>query len=101
LKVVFEIGERVMASITKDQAVRKIKDAIPGLAVDDLVQVYNDIFYRERATEEQAKRDARPIQQRIDDYIQHGLEMEQVLDLWSVIFPEDRNVYYDTVSFVL
>ena len=28
-------------------------------------------------------------------HIRDGLEAEEVVDLWNVVFPEDRNVWYD------
>jgi hypothetical protein len=27
--------------------------------------------------------------------IQNGLEDEEIVDLWNVVFPKDRNVWYD------
>lgn len=84
-----------MATITKDQAVRRITESVPKLPLEDLVEVYNDIFLEERATEEEVRKNRNSIQNRIDDHIRRGLEIEEILDLWRVFFPQDRNVFYD------
>jgi hypothetical protein len=31
-------------------------------------------------------------------HIRNGLEAEEIVDLWNVVFPEDRNVWYDDES---
>ena len=28
-------------------------------------------------------------------HVRSGLEAEEIVDLWNVVFPDDRNVWYD------
>ncbi len=36
-----------------------------------------------------------PVASEIARHIRSGLEAEEIVDLWNVVFPEDRNVWYD------
>src|SRR5258708_4068202 len=81
-----------MAQITKKQAVDRIKGSIRKLPADDMQEVYGELFPLAPAPSEQG---VTSIQKRVDDYIQRGLGVEDILALWRVMFPNDRNVYYD------
>ena len=84
-----------MPEITKDQAVEKLKRAIAEFHTYDLRDIYNEFFPRELATEEEALADETKLAKQIEDHIRRGLEIEEILDLWPVVFPGYRNAYYD------
>jgi chromatin segregation and condensation protein Rec8/ScpA/Scc1 (kleisin family) len=87
--------ELFMTAITKEQAIRRITESVPHLSADDLVEVYNDIFWDARATNDEVKRNTESVRRRVEEHMHNGLEVEEILDLWRVIFPADRNVSYD------
>ncbi|MGD0139810.1 MAG: hypothetical protein ABSD28_13105 [Tepidisphaeraceae bacterium] len=38
---------------------------------------------------------AHPVASDIARHVRKGLEAEEIVDLWNVVFPGDRNVWYD------
>lgn len=84
-----------MPTTSVDAATEKLNHAVEEMHADDLVQVYNELFPDELATEEEAHDDVTPLVKRIVDHISRGLEPEEVVDLWNVVFPKDREVYFN------
>ena len=83
-----------MTAIAKEKAVGMLKEAIGKFRGDDLIQVYDELFPATPAPAE-VRNDPTLVQNRILQHIDHGLEVEEILDLWSVVFPKDRNVGFD------
>jgi len=44
------------------------------------------------------KKDLPNFQKQIFDHIEKGLEVEEILDLWRVVFPKDRRVHFDETT---
>ena len=65
------------------------------MPADDLLQVYNELFPEEPASESRASGDVALLFEPIVEHIRHGLEPEEVVDLWNVVFPRDRAIYFD------
>ncbi|HEY7330665.1 MAG TPA: hypothetical protein VH592_23700 [Gemmataceae bacterium] len=84
-----------MPAITKDRAVHLLTKAIEKAHSDDLVEIYNELFPEQPTTESAAKTAPGTLVQRILDHINRGLEIEEILDLWNVIFPEHHDVWFD------
>jgi hypothetical protein len=77
-----------MPALTKAEASEKIVRAVEKARADELVEIYAELFPDRPA----------PPEPRIGDivgYIRHGLLAEEIVDLWNVVFPADRNVWYD------
>lgn len=87
-----------MPAVSKDQAVERLSTEIERLGCDDLVEVHNELFPDAPRSMEngQVKRDE--LVAKIMTYVHEGLEMEEIIDLWNVVFPTDRNVWYDDES---
>jgi len=83
-----------MATITKQQAVHRLTEAIRKASADDLVEIYNELFPEKPTTEAEAHASA-ALAEKIVGHIDSGLEVEEVLDLWHVIFPKHRRVWFD------
>jgi len=81
-----------MAAITRDSAVKQISEEVDRFSRDDLVEVYGELFPDSPGVDgmgEVALVDA------INRQIQSGLEVEEIVDLWNVVFPKDRDVWFD------
>lgn len=89
---------RQMPTISLDEAAGKITHEVEGMTVDDVVEVYNELFPEEPAAEDAVNGNLAPLVAQIVDHIQHGIEPEELVDLWNVVFPKDRQVYYDEES---
>jgi len=84
-----------MATITKGQAVDRLTDAVRKAHPDDLAEVHNELFPEKPTTEEEAKEDPAALVRRIIAHMDNGLELQEILDLWNVIFPKHRRVWFD------
>jgi hypothetical protein len=80
-----------MATITRSAAVSRMSAEIETFNRDDLVEVYNELFPETPRTAD----DADDLITGIRKHIQSGLADEEIADLWNVVFPKDRNVWYD------
>ena len=84
-----------MATIKKKQAEDRLAEAVKGTNLDDLVEIYNEVFPEGPITEDQANGDQPARVEKIVAHIDSGLEVEEILDLWNVIFPTHREVWFE------
>jgi hypothetical protein len=85
-----------MPFVTKDQALGMLTDEIQKkLGADELLEVYNEAFPDTPSTPENAEKDSQPLIERLADHINRGLEIDEVMDLWGLIFTKHRNIWYD------
>ena len=54
-----------------------------------LPEIYSELFPEESSSA------IAPVASEIARHLRSGLEAEEIVDLWNVVFPEDRNVWYD------
>jgi hypothetical protein len=85
----------MMATITKRQAVDRLTEAVKEAPPDDLVEIHNELFPEKPTTEDEAKEGPFALVEKIVAHIDNGLEVEEILDLWHVIFPKHRRVWFD------
>jgi hypothetical protein len=62
----------------------RVEKARPG----DLAEIYSELFPETPLPTPLAASD-------IAKLIQSGLEPEELVDLWNIVFPKDRNVWYN------
>jgi len=85
-----------MPVITKEQALELLTNEVQEkLGTDELLEVYNEVFPDNPYTAEEVKEDSWPLIEQLVDHINGGLEIDEVMDLWGLIFPKHRNVWYD------
>ncbi len=77
-----------MPALSKDEAAERLADGVERAKPSNLPEIYAELF-PERLP------GATPVASEIARYIRGGLEAEEIVDLWNVVFPEDRNVWYD------
>jgi hypothetical protein len=90
--------ESAMPAIKKDQALSKLTDAIHELKPDEIADVYNELFPENPSRPSDIKGDLPRFEKQIFEHIEKGLEVEEILDLWRVVFPKDRRVHFDEVT---
>jgi hypothetical protein len=74
--------------VSQAEAVDRLAKAVQKVRPDDLVEVYSELFPEKILPPEVSVAD-------IVSHIRGGLEVEEVVDLWNVVFPDDRNLWYD------
>ncbi|MCI0739691.1 MAG: hypothetical protein L0Y72_11645 [Gemmataceae bacterium] len=85
-----------MPMITRDQVIEFLTKAVEeDLHADDLLQVHNELFPDNPVTEAEVYDDVTPATENILDYINGDLAVEDLLDLWNLIYPRHRHVWYD------
>jgi hypothetical protein len=84
-----------MPSVSKNEAIDRLATAIERSELDDLIEVYNELRPESPRSLGGSHEGREELLSDIKDYIRQGLEVEEVVDLWNVVFPQDRNVWYD------
>jgi hypothetical protein len=87
-------GGAIMPAIAQNEAVARLTKAVKEADPDDLVEIHSELFAGEPRAE-CAEKDVVPLVKQIAQHIVRGLEIEEIVDLWKVVFPKDRNVHYD------
>jgi len=77
-----------MPALSEAEATEKLAKAVEKSTADELVEIYAELF-PERASPPS------PVVGELVGHIRHGLAPEEIVDLWHVVFPRDRNVWYD------
>ncbi len=80
-----------MPALSMTQAAAKLAEVVEKAKSSDLVEIYDELFPEEPSSTPPNARD-------IAERIRSGLEAEEIVDLWNVVFPEDRNVWYEEES---
>ena len=84
-----------MSTIPMNDALTRLENEIEQFVPDDLIEVHNELLPETpivRNGQIESREKLLPI---IREYMQKGLEVEEVVDLWNVVFPKDRNVWFD------
>jgi hypothetical protein len=84
-----------MPTLTKKQAVKAITEEVRRASPDDLVEIFNELFPQERTTLAAAGHDPEALSARILEHIEAGLEIEEIIDLYWIIFTDYRRLQYD------
>lgn len=84
-----------MSTINKSQAVEILAEAVRSAAPEDLVEIYYELFPGMTAAEETETASSLNMAEKVLQHFSAGLEVEEILDLWNVVFPSHRNVWFD------
>jgi hypothetical protein len=87
-------GDESVPAITKKKAVEALTAEAGRAHADDLVEIHNELFPETPTTEQAANEDLEGLRTKVLDHMK-SLEIEEILGLWSVVFPQDREVWYD------
>jgi hypothetical protein len=81
-------AERIMPTLKINQAVEKLAEVVEKMKPMALAEIYAELFPEKPAT---------PVLSAVDLalHVRTRLEAEEIVDLWNVVFPADRNVWYD------
>ena len=77
-----------MPGLSKAEAAERLAARVERAKPSQLPEIYAELFPESAPA-------APPIASEIARHIRGGLEAEEIVDLWNVVFPEDRNVWYD------
>lgn len=77
-----------MPAISMSRAAEKLAEVVATAKPSDLEQIHAELFPEQQSSTPLAA-------STIAQHILSGLEAEEIVDLWNVVFPNDRNVWYD------
>lgn len=77
-----------MPTLSTNEAAQRLAKCVAQAKPSTLTEIYAELFPEKTA-------DANPSATDLARHVQSGLEAEELVDLWNVVFPEDRNVWYD------
>jgi hypothetical protein len=77
-----------MPAIKHSEAAEKLARKVEGARASALTQIYAELF-------PETPSPRAPLASEIASHIREGLAGEEIVDLWSVVFPDDRNVWYN------
>jgi hypothetical protein len=84
-----------MPAVNKDQALELLAREVQKFDPDELLEVYNEVFPDYPGSQKKAREDPSPLAGQLIEYIQSGLAIDQIIDLWGVILPGHHNLWYD------
>jgi hypothetical protein len=84
-----------MPTLAKRAAVERLKESARGMGVDDLLDFHNELFPEDQLAHLDHQNGSDAVRQKVLDYLDLGLEVEELLDLWNVAFPACSTVSYD------
>lgn len=79
-----------MSAISRGEAVERLAKAVEAASSDDLVEIYAELH-----PEHSPPTASAALANEIAAHIRRGIEPEEIVDLWNVVFPLDRDVSYD------
>jgi hypothetical protein len=85
-----------MPVLTRDKVIELLTKAVEeDLHADDLMQIHNELFPDDPVTEKEVCDAVTPARENILSYLTSDLAVEDLLDLWKLIYPKHRRVWYD------
>ncbi|HVX14115.1 MAG TPA: hypothetical protein VHC22_23215 [Pirellulales bacterium] len=77
-----------MPALSTNEAAERLAKVVEKAKPTALAEIYTELFPEKPAT-------AAPSAADLAQHVRSGLEAEELVDLWNVVFPADRNVWYD------
>lgn len=77
-----------MPKLSTGEAVERLIEGITEAKPTTLAEIHAELFPEKSPAPP-------PTAGEIVGLVRGGLEAEEIVDLWNVVFPEDRNVWYD------
>jgi hypothetical protein len=79
-----------MPAISTSEATERLAEAVEKAPTGHLPEIYDEIFPTKPLPETGC-----PTASDLASHIRAGFDPEEIVDLWRVMFPADRNIYYD------
>jgi hypothetical protein len=87
-----------MPQVTPTDAAQKLIKKVQEMDLDDLRDAHNELFPETPIPKTVLPSEGEAVRKRVLDYLADGVAVEELIDLWSAVFPEAWNVYFDEES---
>ncbi len=87
-----------MPQLTPADAAQKLIKQVREMDLDDLRDAYNELFPETPISQDVLPAEGEAFRKKVVDYLEGGVAVEEIIDLWSAVFPEAWSVYFDEES---
>ncbi|HSU68153.1 MAG TPA: hypothetical protein VLJ39_14845 [Tepidisphaeraceae bacterium] len=77
-----------MPALLTNEAAQRLAEVVEKAKPPTLTEFYAELFPEKPVA-------VAPSAAELAQHVRSGLEAEELVDLWNVVFPADRNVWYD------
>ena len=84
-----------MPAISARDAIQRLAREVEDMRPSDLREFYFELFPAEERSAMAPKGEGAADRSKILQKFREGLEIEEIVDLWNVAYPADREVHYD------
>jgi hypothetical protein len=84
-----------MPDVTREKGLELLTQAVEKFPADELLEVYNEVFPNDPASEEEAQDAPRALVERLVEHINSRLAVADMVEFWGLIFPRHRDIEYD------
>jgi hypothetical protein len=84
-----------MPEVNRAKALELLTQAVEKFPADELLEVYNEVFPNDPASEEEAQEAPQALVERLAEHINRRLAVADLVDFWGLIFPRHRDIEYD------
>lgn len=84
-----------MPAVSIREAIEKLSGEVKTMRLGDLLEFYNELYPYSPKSEVSPPGDGSEDRRKILDQLGGDIAIEEIVDLWNITFPRDRNVYYD------
>jgi hypothetical protein len=88
MKLKSAVRKYYMPALSTSEAAERLAKVVEKAKPTDLAEFYAELFPEKPVTTAVSAVD-------LARHVRSGLEAEELVDLWNVVFPSDRNVWYD------
>src|SRR5581483_2564983 len=83
-----------MTAIPLKDAIERLAKAVEQAGTDDLREIFAEL-YPAKSLPDVSDANGPALAKELARHVRRGIEPEEAVDLWNVVFPTDRHVYYD------
>lgn len=87
-----------MPQVAPADAAQKLIKEVQEMDLDDLRDAYNELFPEMPIPQTVLPTEGEAVRKKVLDYLAGGVAVEEIIDLWSAVFPEAWNIYFDEES---
>jgi hypothetical protein len=87
-----------MPQLTPADASQKLIQQVQQMDLDDLRDAHHELFPEASIPQANLPTEREAVRKEVLDYLEHGVAIEELIDLWSAVFPDAWNIYFDEES---
>lgn len=87
-----------MPEVTPADAAQKLIKKVKEMDLDDLRDAHHELFPEMPIPQTNLPTEGEAVRKKVLDYLAGNVAVEEIIDLWSAVFPEAWNICFDEES---